>query len=77
VYVDSDDRVSQGYVGSKAVVPLPPEIINSYIDKFPAIVVVKLKEKFDGLADRESRELSLAGFLQLYSRTGVAAVRVG
>lgn len=35
-----------------SVVPLPPEAINSYIDKFPAIVLLKLKEKFDSHADK-------------------------
>lgn len=28
------------------VLPLPPETVNSYIDKFPAIILQKIKEKF-------------------------------
>ena len=34
------------------VVPLPPETINSYIDKFPAIILQKIKEKYESVADK-------------------------
>lgn len=40
----------RGNITIYTVVPLPPETINSYIDKFPAIVLLKIKEKFDGLS---------------------------
>jgi hypothetical protein len=55
-------------------VPLPPEIINSYIDKFPAIILLKLKEKFDAFTSRETKDLALAGFFKLYSSASISQV---
>lgn len=64
----------QRYFSTQLVVPLPPEIINSYIDKFPAIILLKLKEKFDASANRETKDLVLLGFLKIYSSALISQV---
>lgn len=74
MYINGNGRDPQRYFPSQLVVPLPPEIINSYIDKFPAIILLKLKEKFDSFANRETKDLTLAGFLKLYSSASISQV---
>jgi len=56
------------------VVSLPPEVVNSYIDKFPAIVLSKVKEKFEIFADKDSKEITQLGFLKLYSSAKLPSV---
>lgn len=58
------------------VVPLPPEVVNSYIDKFPAIVLSKIKEKFESYAEKESKELTQLGFMKLYSPAKLPSVEI-
>jgi hypothetical protein len=42
----ADRRVPQRYSCDYSVVPLPPETIHAYLDKFPAILIQKIREKF-------------------------------
>lgn len=57
-----------------SVLPLPPETVNSYIDKFPAIILQKIKEKFESYANKETRELDAFNFMKLYAISNLSQV---
>ena len=44
--LDSHGRIEKAYLLSYLVISLPAEMVNQFIDKFPALILQKLKEKF-------------------------------